>query len=171
MRVSMYMACSVDGFVAGPDDDLSFLEIEHGGEDYGHAEFFASVDALIMGRTTLETVLGFGQWPYEGTRVLVASSTLAESPDPRATLVSGEPSALLEAVGEAAHVWIDGPETGRRFLAAGLVDEITVTTIPVVLGAGTRFFGPQEQRISLELVSLRSFPNGVTQAVYRPKGG
>jgi dihydrofolate reductase len=169
MRVSIYMACSVDGFAAGPDDDLSFLEIDHGGEDYGQPGFFASVDALVMGRTTLETVLGFGQWPYAGMRVFVASSTLTASPHPEATLVSGDPATILAKVGEAEHVWVDGPETGRRFLAAGLVHDITVTTIPVVLGAGTAFFGAQAAPIDLELVSSRTFVSGVVQTVYAPR--
>ena len=168
MRVSIYMACSVDGFVATPEGDVCFLEIAHGGPDYGMADFLGSVDALVMGRATLETVLGFEQWPYDGMRVFVASATLEVSPDPRATLVSGDPASIRAAVGDAKHVWIDGPETGRRFLAAGLVDDVTVTQVPVVLGGGIPFFGAQEREIALELVSSQSWDNGVVQSVYRP---
>ena len=169
MRVSLYMACSVDGFVATPDGDVSFLDVAEG-DDYGMAEYLGSVDALILGRATLETVLGFDvPWPYDDLRVFVASSSLEVSPHPKATLVCGEPAEVLAAVGDAAHVWIDGPETGRRFLAAGLVDDITLTVIPVVLGDGIPYFGRQERPLPLELVSSRSWDNGVVQTTYRPK--
>lgn len=169
MRVSIYTACSADGFVAAPDGGISFLNVVQGGPDYGMTEFLGSVDTLIMGRATLQTVLGFGAWPYDGLRVFVASSSLTASPHPQATLVSGEPADLLAAVGDAAHVWVDGPDTARRFLAAGLADDITVTTIPVLLGAGIPFFGPQERPIPLELVSSRCWDDGVVQTVYEPK--
>ncbi len=100
--------------------------------------------------------------------MFVASSSLTESPHPTATLVRGDPTDILAAASGAEHVWVDGPETGRRFLEAGVVDTITVTTLPVLLGDGIPFFPRGGPESALRLVQARSWDDGVTQAVYRP---
>jgi len=166
MHVHVYMACSVDGYVARPDGDLSFLPLG-GDQDFGMGAFLESIDVLIMGRATLETVLSWGQWPYAGMRVFAASGSLTESPHPAVTLVSGAPSDILESVGDAEVVWVDGPETARRFLAAGLVDTVTVTRVPVLLGDGIPFFGKLTDEVSLTLRSSTAYPGGVVQDVFR----
>ena len=165
MRVVVYMACSADGYVARPDGSLSWLPLG-GDEDFGMGTFLRSVDALVMGRTTMETVLRFPDWPYAGIRVYVASSSLSASPRDDVRLVYGAPADILEVVAPADRVWVDGPETARRFLAAGLVDEITVTRVPVLLGDGIPFFGKLPQEIRLDLKSSTTFAGGVVQDVY-----
>ncbi len=167
MRVLVYMACSADGYVARPDGSLSWLPLG-GDEDFGMGTWLPSIDALIMGRATLETVLRFNEWPYAGMRVYVASSSLSASPRDDVTVVHGAPADILELVAPADRVWVDGPETARRFLAAGVVDEITVTRIPVLLVDGIPFFGKLPQEIRLELKSSTTYAGGVVQDVYVP---
>lgn len=173
MRASVFIATSVDGFIARKDGSIDWLgNPEADGEDYGYQEFFASVDVLVMGRNTYETVLGFGAWPYGDKRVVVLSRRPLMFPPGVPSSVSAssdEPAALvqrLEAEG-ARHLYIDGGITIQRFLAAGLINELTITRIPLLLGEGIPLFGPTGGDLPLQHVATRAFPNGFVQSRYR----
>jgi dihydrofolate reductase len=168
VRCSVFIAASLDGFIARSDGGIDWLSVvERSGEDYGFGEFMASVDTLVLGRKTWETALGFPEWPYAGKRVVVMSR------HPRAarhgeTFHPGPPEALVAALAEAGarHLYVDGGATIRAFLAAGLVDELTLSVIPVLLGAGIPLFGDGVREAPLTLRSCRGFDAGLVQLRY-----
>lgn len=169
-RCSVFIAASVDGFIARPDGGLDFLRrAELAGEDYGYAAFFAGVDVLVIGRHTYDTVRGFDPWPYAGKRCVVLTNRPA-APRRDETFASGAPEPLLDrlAAEGARSVYVDGGVVIRRFLAAGLIDDVTLTLIPVVLGAGIPLFTGDAPELGLSLESCRSWAEtGVVQLRYR----
>lgn len=172
VKVSVYIATSLDGFIARPNGDLDWLAGETPGEDYGYAAFMASVDVLVMGRKTFEKALTFEAWPYAGKRVLVLSTGTPAVPKAIAggvEVISLAPRALVERLsGEGvSHVYLDGGSTIQRFLAAGLIDEITLTRIPVLIGEGIPLFGHLDRDVRLEHAETRAFESGFVQSRYR----
>ena len=143
-------------------------------EDYGFAEFMESVDLLLMGRHTFELLLTFDEWIYGDTHLTVLSSTLGPEAIPahmegKVSIMSGDPAEILEELAEKGvqHVYVDGGITVQEFIAAGLIDEITIGIIPVLIGEGIPLFGPLEGDVPLEHIATRSFPNGLVQVKYR----
>jgi dihydrofolate reductase len=169
--VRVFIACSLDGFIAGPDGDLSWLPTPGGGGDYGYAEFMAGTDALLVGRATYETVAGFGgAWPY-GTRPVFVATTRALAPaEPTVRAVRGTPRAMLAEVRRTCQggVYLDGGTLIRQFLAAELVDELTVSVVPTILGAGVPLFAGASRRHALDLVGTRAYDDGLVQLTYSP---
>lgn len=168
----VYIATSLDGFIARENGDLDWLpQIDD--EDYGYQPFFDSIDTLVIGRGTFEKVLTFDPWPYAGKRVVVLSSNLTHVPDNVKQLVEisnlqpRELATQLEATGSKA-VYVDGGKTIQSFLRAGLIDQITLFTVPVLIGRGLPLFGELKSDLWLELVSSRAFPSGMVERVYRP---
>ena len=170
MAHRVFIACSLDGFIAGPEDDLSWLPHPPEGEDYGYAAFMAEVGALLMGRNTYRVVEGFeGPWPYGETPVLVATHRPLEPKVSTVQAISGEIASLLKQADAAAagkDVWVDGGDLIRQALAAGLLDELIVSVVPVVLGGGAPLFSGAE-RTQLELIEAKPLP-GLLQTRYRP---
>ena len=172
MRTCAYIATSLDGFIARPDGGLDWLpQLVEGGEDYGYGHFFASIDALVIGRNTFDTVLSFGQWPYADKRLWVLSSRELALPafvPPTVTRWSDSLAALVDEL--TAHgvrkVYVDGGKTIQSFLQANLLDEITITTIPVLIGQGIPLFGPLSADVQLELAESRAFEDGLVQNCY-----
>ena len=169
MRASVFVGVSVDGFLARPDHTFDFLP-DGGGEDHGYTEFFASVDALVIGRKTYQVVLGFGSWAY-GTKPVFVLSTKTLAPAPEGAVVerlTGEPAdiwAQLEARG-FRHLYVDGGETIQRFLRAGLIQRLVVTRVPVLIGEGIPLFGPTGHDIALKHVATRQVAGGLVQSEY-----
>jgi dihydrofolate reductase len=167
-RCSVFIATSLDGYIARPDGTFDFLSIvEQPGEDYGFAEFFASVDALVIGRNTYETALAFPEWPYAGKRCIVL--THRETPSLHGEqFFAGEASALVEQLGLAGtqRLYVDGGAVIRDFLASNLIDDMTISIVPTLLGQGIALFGPgvPEQRLKLE--NSTSYPSGLVQLRY-----
>jgi dihydrofolate reductase len=130
----VFIATSRDGFIAGRDDDLSWLPDGHAGEDYGYEAFMAETGAIIMGRRTYDVVEGFGiDWPYGETPVFVATSRPLETDEPTVRSVRGTPAEILACVHEVTDggVYVDGGDVIRQFLDAGLINEATITVVPV----------------------------------------
>ncbi len=178
MKASVYIATSLDGFIAREDGSLDWLPGSDGssadgdGEDFGYNAFMESIDVLVMGRNTYETVLSFGQWPYGNKRVVVLSRTLTEvSPDlPDTVAISSlSPAELMKELEKtgAKHLYIDGGKTIQSFLNAGLIQEILITRIPVLIGSGIPLFGPLSNDIRLQHVETNSFANGFVMSKYR----
>jgi dihydrofolate reductase len=161
---------SRDGFIAGPDDDLSWLPDGHAGEDYGYEQFMTGVGAILMGRRTHDVVAGFGiDWPYGDTPVLVATHHALETDEPLVRAVSGTPAGLLAAARAVAgdrDVYVDGGVLIQQLVDAGLVDEVIVTVIPVDLGEGVPLLATDEQWALLSLAESRTFPSGIEQRWY-----
>jgi dihydrofolate reductase len=179
MKISVYIATSLDGFIARDDGELDWLpgadpEAEGGGgeiEDYGYREFMESVDVLVMGRKTFEKVLSFGMWPYKGKRVIVLSSGSLEISNGLASTVecrSCSPSDLVLALEEAGarHIYVDGGITVQRFMNEGLIHQIIITRIPILIGSGIPLFGPLASDVLLRHVETRQFPSGFVQSRY-----
>lgn len=170
MRATVFVGTSVDGFIARPDGELDFLP-PGGGEEHGYTEFFASVDALVIGRGTFETVLGFGSWPYGTKPVVVLSSRPLDLSRVRGGVVeqmSGAPAEIVDRLTARGigHIYVDGGITIQRFLRAGLITRIVVTRVPVLIGSGIPLFGPLDADVPLRHVATRTFPSGLVQSEY-----
>jgi dihydrofolate reductase len=169
VRASVFIGTSLDGFIARINGSFDFLP-PGGGESHGYEEFMASVDALVIGRKTYETVLAFAEWPYGEKPVFVLSSS-PPAPAPsgaRVEHMSGDPRAVvarLEARG-IRHAYIDGGITIQRFLQAGLIDRFIITRVPVLIGTGVPLFGPLERDINLRHIATREYVSGLVQSEY-----
>ena len=169
MKASVFVGTSLDGFIARLDGAFDFLPAG-GGEPHGYEEFMASVDALVLGRNTFETVLAFEEWPYGAKPVFVLSSRPLP-PVPSGAVVehlSGTPAtvvAQLEGMG-IRHIYVDGGITIQRFLQAGLIDRVIITRVPVLIGTGIPLFGPLSLDIQLTHVATRQFNSGLVRSEY-----
>jgi dihydrofolate reductase len=169
MPCSVFVGISVDGFMARHDGAVDFLPETP--EPHGEREFFASVDAVVIGRKTYDWVVSYGEWPYGKMRVVVLSTQeLDFSPFPKARVeqMSGEPAeiaAKLTATG-AHHLYIDGGVTIQRFLRAGCIDRLIVTRVPVLIGQGIPLFGSLPHDVRLRHVRTQSFTSGLVQSEY-----
>ena len=171
-----YIATSLDGFIARPDGGLDWLDAAQARitppEDCGYADFMQGIDALVMGRNTYEKVRGFTPWPY-AKPVYVLSRSLKELPDAPAgvQLFSGTPAELVAhaAAQGQPRLYVDGGLTLQSFIVAGLLDEITLTRIPVLLGEGLPLFGPLapgQTAIQLRHLATRNWDFGLVQSHY-----
>jgi len=166
-RVSAFLGASLDGFIAEAGGGLGFLKpFEQ--EEHGYAEFYASVDTLLMGSKTYETVLGFESWPFSDRRVAVLTRS-PRTPRFGERFLSGEPREILAALAAlgALHVYADGGEVVTQFLAAGCLDSLTISVVPVVLGSGIRLFASSPGQHALRLESVRTLESGLVQLRYQ----
>jgi dihydrofolate reductase len=171
MSVSVFIGTSVDGFIARPNGDLDFLP-PGGGEPHGYDEFMASVDALVIGRKTFETVLSFPEWPYAKKRVVVLSSSPLDLSVVQGGVVeqmAGPPEEVVAklAASGAQNLYVDGGVTIQRFLRAGLIQRLIITRVPVLIGQGIPLFGALPQDVRLRHVSTRHYPSGLVQSEYQ----
>ncbi len=174
VKCSVFIATSLDGFIARKNGDLDWLpgsDSVAGGEDYGFNEFFASIDTLVLGRKTYELALTFKEWPYRGKKVIVLSSGFPKEPKRLNEGVKGTSSSPTELIQRLAssgsvHVYVDGGKTIQGFLQAGLIQDMTITRIPVIIGEGVPLFGPLAHDIRLQHVSTRVYENGFVQSKY-----
>jgi dihydrofolate reductase len=169
MNASVFIGTSLDGFIARANGDLDFLP-PGGGEPHGYEEFMATVDALVIGRKTFETVLTFDAWPYREKPVFVLSTLpLVEAP-PQAVVerMSGAPAHIVSqlAARNIQHIYVDGGITIQRFLAAGLIQRLVITRVPVLIGAGIPLFGALPHDIVLRHVRTRQYASGLVQSEY-----
>jgi dihydrofolate reductase len=171
VKASVFIATSLDGFIARPNGDLDWLRAD-GAEagPHGYDEFIATIDALVIGRMTYETVLAFETWPY-GTKPVFALSSRALAPAPLGAVVehlSGEPAEVVAQLAARGirHIYVDGGITIQRFLRAGLIQRLILNRIPVLLGAGIPLFGELSRDIRLTHVATRQFAGGLVQSEY-----
>ena len=172
MKASVFIATSLDGFIARRDGGIDWLpEPELEGEDYGFGKFFETVDYLVMGRNSFEKVMTLGGWFYGTTPVVVLTHRSLDIPEglssPVITL-SGSPAEVVAELASrgAKHLYIDGGKTVQAFLDAGLIERMIITRIPVLLGDGIPLFGPLRQDIKLRHVATRAFDDGLVQSEY-----
>lgn len=174
MTVSVFIGASVDGFIARLNGDLDFLP-EGGGEPHGYNEFMATVDALVIGRNTFETVLGFPEWPYGDKRVVVLSSRPLDFSTIRkgsttgvVEQMSGPPAEIVATLSASGvkHIYVDGGITIQKFLRAGLVHRLTITRVPVLIGEGIPLFDSLPHDVRLRHVATQHYPSGLVKSEY-----
>jgi len=170
MTVSVFIGTSVDGFIARPNGDLDFLP-PGGGEPHGYNEFIASVDAILIGRKTFETVLTMEDWPYADKRVVVLSSRPLDLSGAGGVVeqMTGPPTDIVSrlAASGAHNLYVDGGVTIQGFLRAGLIQRLIITRVPVLIGEGVSLFGTLSQDIRLRHIATRHYPSGLVQSEYQ----
>jgi dihydrofolate reductase len=174
MTVSVFVGVSVDGFIARSNGGLDWLP-EGGGEPHGYHEFIATVDALVIGRKSFESVLTFDAWPYGDKRVVVLSSRPVDLSAVRGGVVeqmAGPPAEIVSrlAASGAHHLYVDGGITIQRFLQAGLVHRLVITRVPVLIGDGIPLFGSLPRDIRLRHVATQHYPSGLVKTEYEIPG-
>lgn len=170
-RVILYIAISLDGYIAAPDGGVGWLDgFEIEGEDYGYQDFFDSLGSLIIGGKTYRQVLGFGEWPYHGvTTYVITRQESIDKPDESVIPYSGDISDLMEEISQNSNkdIWlVGGGEVNAAFLRQSLIDEYIISVMPVLLGDGIPLVKSVESSKSLELTGSKVYPNGVVQLRY-----
>ena len=166
-QVIAYVATSLDGYIADDKGSVDFLE-EFGSDEYGFDAFFEGVDALVMGSTTYDQVLGFG-WPYAGTPALVLTTRHLDIPQgPKITFRAEATGKAIRAYADSfeGRVWVVG---GGRVITEGLIqgaiDLLEVYVMPIALGSGIALFTSAYEG-PLTLTDSQPFRNGVVKLVY-----
>lgn len=179
IKCSVFVAASVDGFIATQDGGLDWLERPEFSatpmKGLSYAEFISSVDCLVMGRKTFEKVMSFEKWPYEGTPVVVLSRSQTQVPaglEGKVEFRSGSPHEIIDCLqnDKRNHLYIDGGVTIQKFLEANLIHEITITRIPVLLGKGIPLFCASGTSHVLKLVGAAISESGIVQERYAVEG-
>ncbi len=170
-KISIYIATSIDGYIARKDGSLDWLD-QVGGfdEDYGFQKLLDSIDAVILGRNTYEIAARVIDWPYKGKRIVVLSNSLQVVRE-EAELFRGDLTQLVFQLHSDGikHVWIDGGVTISQFLDLQMVDSMTLSVIPVILGGGMPLFSEIGKELPCRLVSSQSYPSGLVQLNYELK--
>lgn len=172
----VFIAKSLDGYIAGKNGELDWLHAIPNPDniDMGFMPLMEEIDAIVMGRTTFDVVCGFGgPWPYS-KHVFVLSNSLkavAEGLVEKVSILKGRPEEILEKIYQTAHykLYIDGGRTVQDFLRADLIDELRITTIPVLLGGGFPLFGELPKAMEWELIESKVFLNQLVQDSYKRK--
>ncbi|WP_115332526.1 dihydrofolate reductase family protein [Legionella busanensis] len=176
IKCSVFIATSVDGFIARQDGAIDWL-IEANtqaasAEDGGYSAFIQTVDALVMGRESFAKVLTFNKWPYDNLPVIVLSSKPIVIPPHLQHKVSNSsepPTVLVNRLANQGfkHLYIDGGNTIQRFLAENLINELTITLTPVLIGSGRTLFGYLPQDMPLKHIITKNLSGGFVQLKYR----
>jgi dihydrofolate reductase len=169
VKASVFVGTSLDGFIARANSDFDFL-FPSGNEPHGYDEFMSTVDALVIGRNTFEKVLTLSTWPY-GQKPVFVLSTHALLTAPAGVVVermSGSPAEIVSQLGARGveHIYVDGGVTIQRFLEAGLIQRLTITRVPVLIGAGIPLFGALQSDIVLSHIATRQYASGLVQSEY-----
>jgi dihydrofolate reductase len=193
MKATVYIATSLDGFIARPDGGIDWFDdpppesgadagkpvqkpdepIPGDEEDFGFGDFMDTIDYIIMGRNTFDLVLSFGleHWIYGDKPMVVLTSRPLDIPDPISGTVETmncSPEKVVELLSGrgAGHLYVDGGETVQQFLRAGLIHRLIITRIPVLIGEGISLFGPLEKDIKVKHVNTSELPGGLTKSEY-----
>ena len=177
MKCSVYIATSVDGFIAKEDGSVDWLQIAGNTEvDMGMNEYMSSVDCMIMGRKSMDMISSMNlspeQWPYGDTKIIALSNTIKEAPanmKGKVEMYSGDLQTLISKLESEGfkHAYVDGGTTIQAFINLKLINEITITKAPVLLGEGKSLFGKTFKDIKLERANAVAFPNDFIQVKYK----
>jgi dihydrofolate reductase len=170
LEVIYYVACSLDGFIATADGGVDWLDpYQRGDEDYGYAEFYSSVEALLLGSRTYEVSLRLGEWPAPDKPSWVFTRRELPIAHPSVTLTSEDPAEVVATLRERGlkRAWLmGGGELAASFRTAGLITRCMIFVVPIVLGGGVRLFVDAERPSSLELVGAKPYSSGLVQLDY-----
>lgn len=178
MKISAFIATSVDGYIAREDGGIDWLERYSdggSGEDYGYGKFIRSVDGIVMGRHTYEKALTFDSWPYGKKPIFVLNRRGVDIPQEISKTVipiTATPSEVVYQLKEKGfrHLYVDGGKTIQNFLKEGLIDEMIITLVPVLIGGGIPLFGSLPHDVKLKQIKTRRFKDGLVQCRYRVIG-
>lgn len=165
-----YLAASLDGYIAGPDGDVSWLS-DYFIPELGFHDFIAQVGGIIMGRNTWDKVQGFGKWPYGEIPGIVATHRPLEKTEAPVTRATGTPDEILTAAksrGPGPYWLSGGANLATQFLESGPLTRIDLFTIPVLLGEGIPAFH-NKQHTTLDLIDSQTYPKGIVRTSWRPK--
>ena len=171
VKTSVFVGVSLDGFIARLNGEYDFLP-EGGGELHGYDEFIATVDVVVMGRNTFETVLALPEWPYSDKQVVVLNTRpvdLSAVARLGVTQMAGKPAEIVAklAAQGARHLYVDGGFTIQGFLREGLIQRITITRVPVLIGSGIPLFGPVARDIRLRHIATQTYQTGLVKSEYQ----
>ena len=166
-RFSVFIAISLDGYIARSNGAIDWLSIVHPvDEAHGYNAFMSTVDTIVIGRGTYDTVLAYAEWPYPGKRMIVVTRRPAPAKHGE-EFFSGSATDLAAKLASAARVYVDGGQIVSQFLSADLIDDITISVIPIILGEGIRLFSGGEGEHRLKLHASHSWPSGMVQMRYQ----
>lgn len=173
ITIALYIATSLDGYIARKDGSVDWLSIVETSEtDYGYADFYQSIDALVMGRKTYQAslALGAGEWVYPGKPCYVFTRQHQPSEQSDVLFTSASPDRVVQEMETRGlqRVWlVGGAELLASFLKLQLIDEFILSIVPLVLGEGIPLFAPSNAEVSLTLVELQQYPGGLVQLKYK----
>ncbi len=167
---TIFVGTSLDGFIAREDHSLDWLPIPDP-DEHGFTAFLASVDAVVMGRNTFEVVLRHPEWPYPKPVVVLTTRPWTRGLPAGAAVefMAGTPPEIVARLAARGmrHLYVDGGLTIQRFLAAGLIDRMVITRVPMLIGRGIPLFGPIGRDVALEHMGTRTHPGGLVTSEYR----
>ncbi len=169
MKASAFLAMSLDGFIAGKNHELDWLDkINSANEDYGYSEFFESVDCLFIGRNTFNKVLEFDQWPYGNKNVYVRTHSKIDNNHPAVRILTGDLAENIQSIYRdgCKHIYLDGGQLVMDAIRLNQIDQLTISIVPIILGEGIRLFNHHSKPINLKLKSSTKFQSGLVQNVY-----
>jgi dihydrofolate reductase len=171
IKASVFIGVSVDGFIARPNGALDFLP-QGGGEPHGFDEFMATIDTLVIGRRTFETVLAYPKWPYGDKRVVVLSTgalDFSSVQGGRVEQMSGDPAQIAAKLASSGtrSAYVDGGVTIQRFLRAGLIQRLIITRVPVLIGQGIPLFSNLPRDVRLRHVATQAYASGLVKSEYQ----
>ena len=171
MRLRVYIAVSVDGYVASTDGGVAWLD-PFQAESYGYGDFIQQIDAIVIGRATFDQTLEFGDWPYHGKSTYVLTSRPIEAPPPQTIPWQDGAAKLVEhlrGMFPQRDIWLlGGPMTIHAFRELGAVDAYELYVMPVLLGDGIPLFQASDSTTRLRLTDHHAFADGVVKLVYEP---
>ncbi len=172
MKNIVYIATSMDGFIADSHNNLDWLTNlpNPDGSDFGFSKFIDTIDALVMGRKTFEKVLSFSEWPYK-KKVFVLSRTLKKVPpelEDKVEIVSGDINDIISSINKRGffNLYIDGGETIQSFLKMDLIDEMIITRVSIILGGGIPLFGNLDNQITFKVLETIKLSDNMVQTRY-----
>ena len=170
-KVILFIAMTLDGYIAKPDDDISFLSlVEQKGQDYGYAEFVKTVDTVIWGRKTYDKILSFGiSFPHPDKKVIVLTRTLKQK-NRNVTFYSGDLKQLIDNLKgqKGKNIYVDGgAEIVNELMKQNLIDELIISIIPVLLGSGIALFQNNRPEAGLSLMNSTQYEKGLVQLHYQ----
>jgi dihydrofolate reductase len=179
-KISVFIATSLDGYIAKEDGSIdwlnSFNETVPSGEDCGYKSFISTVDLLVMGRKSFEKVCEFDTWPYDLPVIVLTTQSHYSIPEhlkTKVTVTSESPKELIQRLSseKIKHIYLDGGKTIQRFIKENLVDEVTITLIPILLGGGCSLFGSLDNEIHLKQIESHAYGFGCVQVKYQLLNG
>ncbi|MFZ3384709.1 MAG: dihydrofolate reductase family protein [Candidatus Methanoperedens sp.] len=170
-KIILYIATSLDGFIARKDGSIDWLSpYENGQEDYGYKDFLKTVGIVIMGNTTYKQVLTFGEFPYRGKDCFVFTRNKENRKDENVTFVSKNAKDFVSQLSESKNIWlVGGASIIDEFLKFDLIDEFIITIIPILLGEGIPLFNGRSNETKLKLIDVKKFDPGLVQLYYKRK--
>lgn len=173
MTNSVYIATSLDGYIATKNGDVSWLDDfpNPTESDYGYFEFINGIDAVVMGRKSYEAVVDIEPWPYE-KKVFVLTTSLIEVPPilvDKVEFISGDIKTVVKKLNDRGYknLFVDGGKTIQSFLKKDLIDELTISTLPILLGEGIPLFACPHDRIDFQHCSTEVFEGGLVKSHYK----